>query len=89
MKKVTYMIIGLSLLTYSCGSGYDKSPEDWSTEICKCASEKGHDAKECLDLLDELKGYYAEDDSKLHDEATTKIGENCAEFLINSGYQAN
>lgn len=84
MKNLVFGIIGLSLATYSCGNSYEKSPEDWTLEVCSCASDKGPDAKECADLLKELKTYYDDADYNLHDKATTEIGASCPEVLLSA-----
>lgn len=85
MKKTKiYLLTALACTTLmaSCGNSYEKSPEDWSMEVCKCASENGVDAAECQDLLNELKDYYAEEDYDQHDKATTLIGQDCPEVLL-------
>ena len=82
MKKAM-LFVGISTIMYACGgSSYDKSPEDWSKEVCTCASEKGTDAQECQDKLKELKTYYADEDYAMHDKATTLIGQDCPEVLF-------
>lgn len=82
MKKCN-LIGGILLLMFtSCSSNYDKTPEDWSLEVCKCASDKGYDSKEVKAKLDELKGYYSEDDFNMHDKATTLIGESCPQVFL-------
>lgn len=81
MKKSIYLI-GLVLLA-SCGTSYDKTPEDWADDICNCSSEKGIDAQECFDKIDELKNYYEEADYEMHDKATTLVGECAPELLMN------
>jgi len=83
-KTIIYSFSSLLMAgtLYSCSGNYDKTPEDWSMEICKCASENGTDAKECQDKLKALKDYYSEDDYTMHDKATTLIGQDCPEVLF-------
>lgn len=85
MKRTTMHLFSGILIAgtlLSCNESYDKTPEDWSAEICKCASEKGADAKECQDRLKELKDYYSEDDYAMHDKATTLVGQDCPDVLF-------
>ena len=84
MKKFNYSLLVscFFLVLASCSNNYDKTPEDWSLEICKCASDKGYDSKEVKAKLDELKGYYSEDDNRMHDKATTLIGQYCPQVFL-------
>lgn len=82
MKKITAIAI-LAIGVYGCGNSYEKTPEDWTLEICGCASEKGNDSQECFDKLDELKNYYSDADYEMHDKATTDIGTCAPELLMN------
>ena len=75
MKKI--LIMSSVLFMLSCGNSYEKSPEDWSTEICDCIHEKGVGAQECDDLVTELKDYYAEDDWDMHDQAIHQVTLDC------------
>lgn len=80
--KISYFFLGTVFLLTACSAGDEKTPEEWSSEICTCVSEKGLDAQECQDKLKELKDYYSEDDYRKHDKATTLIGQDCPEVLF-------
>ena len=66
----------------SCGNSYDKTPEDWSSEVCNCLHENGIGSQEVEDKMNELKNYYADEDYEMHDKATTLIGQDCPEAVI-------
>ncbi|XOV68546.1 MAG: hypothetical protein ACFHU9_05080 [Fluviicola sp.] len=72
----------LSILLISCGNSYEKSPEDWSKEICETAAEHGADSQEVKDKITELKKYYDDDDYRMHDKATTLVGQSCPEVVL-------
>ena len=76
------MILSALFALVSCGSSYDKSPEDWSADVCGCTHEFGIGAPECDEKINELRSYYSDDDYLLHDKATTLIGQDCPEALI-------
>ena len=81
MKK--FMLpLSLSLVLFSCGNSYDKSPDDWKEDVCNCSLENGPGAQECQDLIKELKTYYAEEDGvSHHDKAMHYIMTDCPEVV--------
>ncbi|MCR9173544.1 MAG: hypothetical protein NXI10_13670 [bacterium] len=85
MKKTTTLLFAIALFggtLVSCGNSYDKTPEDWSKEICETAAEHGADSQEVKDKFAELKKYYADEDYRMHDEATTLVGQSCPEVVL-------
>jgi hypothetical protein len=81
MKKVGIIVGGIFLLA-SCGNSYEKTPEDWSTDVCNCLHENGVGSSKVDEKLKELKAYYSDDDYEMHDKATTLIGQDCPEALV-------
>lgn len=82
MKIYLTLLLPAMLILNSCGNSYDKTPEDWSKEVCGCLHENGIGSPKVDELLNELKTYYSDDDSKLYDKATTLIGQDCPEALV-------
>lgn len=83
MKLVyTILVPGTILLFTACGNSYEKSPEDWSAEMCDCIKKNGGVDEECKNIMTQLKSYYADEDYDMHDKATTLIGQDCPEGLM-------
>ena len=78
MIKIT-TIIAVGLLLVGCGSSYDKSPEDWRSEVCTCVQEEGPEA--CGEVMEKLRDYYGED-YKTHDKTINLILKSCPEVVL-------